>query len=46
MNTECALTEQVSGSNGYQYITINVDPDTATDDSIYGGKITIKRTGT
>ena len=43
MNTTCTLTDQVSGSDGRQYLTINVVTD-ATDDYIYGGKITITRT--
>ena len=43
MNTQCTLTEPVSGSDGKQYLTIHVDTD-AAGDHIYGGKITITRT--
>ena len=43
MNTQCTLTQQVSGSDGTQYLTIHVNTDN-TDDLIYGGKITITRT--
>ena len=43
MNTQCTLTQQVSGSDGRQYLTIFCDTDADTD-HIYGGKITITRT--
>ena len=43
MNTQCTLTEQVSGSDGTKYLTITVGND-AADDIIYGGKINITRT--
>ena len=43
MNTQCTLTQQVSGSDGTQYLTIWCDTD-GTSDDIYGGKITITRT--
>ena len=43
MNSTCTLTEQVSGSDGTQYLTIWCDTDN-TNDYIYGGKITITRT--
>ena len=39
----CTLTEPVSGSDGTQYLTIHIAGADATDDYIYGGKITIKR---
>ena len=42
MNTQCTLTETVSGSDGTQYLTIVCQTD-GVDDHIYGGKITIKR---
>jgi hypothetical protein len=44
VGSECTLTEPVSGSNGYQYLTIHINIDTATSDNILGGKITITRT--
>ena len=44
MNTHCVLTEQVSGSDGTQYLTINIAGSDNIDDHIYGGKITITRT--
>ena len=43
MNTQCSLDEPVSGSDGTQYLTIHVGTDN-TDDTIFGGKITITRT--
>ena len=43
MNSQCTLTEPVSGSDGTQYLTIHVNTDHASD-TIYGGKITITRT--
>ena len=43
MNTQCTLTEPVSGSDGTQYLTIHIVGSDDTDDTIFGGKITIKR---
>ena len=44
MNTQCTLTEPVSGSDGTQYLTIHIAGSDNADDHIYGGKITIIRT--
>ena len=44
MNTQCVLTEQVSGSDGTQYLTIFMSGIDHASDTIYGGKITITRT--
>jgi len=43
MNSQCTLTEPVSGSDGTQYLTIHVNTDHSSD-TIFGGKITITRT--
>ena len=43
MNSTYTLTEPVSGSDGTQYLTVNVQIDNVND-TIYGGKITITRT--